>query len=315
MTVGLILAAGVSSRMGKFKPMLPIGKTTLIKRLISQMRETGVEKIVVVTGYLKNELEEHLKDENVLTVHNERFFGTQMLDSVKIGIRKVKESFSDCEKVLLSPADVVMSPRWVFEAILDTSSDFVRPVYHGKSGHPVLISKNLFDFILSYDGDEGLRGAVEASGTKITDINVEEPNILLDADTKTEYRKAVAEYDKVLGAAGHLHPDVELKLVTDREICNESFVQLLELVDKSGSLVNAAYAMKISYTKVWKMLKYVESVTSVKLVERTVGGEDGGSSVLTEAGKDFLSRYKAMRTELDGATEAIFSKYFEDFRI
>ena len=56
---GVILAAGLSSRMKDFKPLLPIGNTTFIKRLILQMRTVGVEKIVVVTGHCHAKLTEH----------------------------------------------------------------------------------------------------------------------------------------------------------------------------------------------------------------------------------------------------------------
>ena len=147
MTVGVILAAGVSSRMGRFKPMLPIGNASFIKRLISQMRDVGIEEIVVVTGYRRDELTEHLAGTGVLFVHNELFFASQMLDSVKLGIRKVRELFPEADRVLLSPADVVVSPRWIFEAVQLPSADFVRPVYQGKSGHPVLIRRSLFPFI------------------------------------------------------------------------------------------------------------------------------------------------------------------------
>ena len=315
MTVGVILAAGVSSRMGRFKPMLPIGNTSFIKRLISQMRDAGVKEIVVVTGYREDELTEHLAGTGVLFVHNELFFATQMLDSVKLGIRKVRELFPDADRILLSPADVVMSPRWIFKAVLVPSADFVRPVYRGKSGHPVLINRSLFQYIEEYEGDGGLRAAVESSGMKIVEISVDDPDILLDADTKEDYRKAVSEYDRAMGEKGRLHPDLELKLVTDRIICGDDFVHLLELTDKSGSLTKAAAALRLSYTKVWKMLRYVESVTDVKLIERTSGGEDGGGSVLTVEGKDFLLRYKAMREELDNAAEEIFNRHFQDFRI
>ena len=42
-TVGVILAAGMSTRMGEFKPLLPLKDTTFIKRIIHMMKEAGIE--------------------------------------------------------------------------------------------------------------------------------------------------------------------------------------------------------------------------------------------------------------------------------
>ncbi|MGI6020939.1 MAG: nucleotidyltransferase family protein [Lachnospiraceae bacterium] len=190
---GVILAAGFSSRMGQWKPLLPIGNTTFIKRLILQMREVGVEDIVVVTGYRHEELESHLIDEDVKCVCNEHFFETQMLDSVKLGISGLAKKY---DRIMLSPVDVVMSPKWIFEKVINTEADFVRPVYFGEPGHPVILNRSLYDYVLKYTGGRGLRGAVESSGMKITDLEVNEPSILLDADTPEDYEKVIRLYDE-----------------------------------------------------------------------------------------------------------------------
>jgi len=314
MTAGIILAAGVSSRMGSFKPLLPIGDTIFIRRLVGQMRSVGTGDIVVVTGYRHEELEEALKGDSVVFVRNDRFFDTQMLDSVKLGVQGVLAMEKYHDRIMLSPADVVMSPQWIFETVAVQDADFVRPMYHGKPGHPVLIKDTLYQEILSYEGERGLRGCVENSGKKILELNVEEPNILLDADTREDYRKAVSEYDALMGEKGRLHADIELKLVTDEPVCGEGFMQILELVESTGSLQNAAHAMKMSYTKMWKVVKFVEARAGQKLIERETGGENGGCSYLTEHGRELLQRYKAMRRELDQAALQIFDRHFSDFR-
>jgi len=315
MTAGIILAAGVSSRMGSFKPLLPIGDTVFIRRLIGQMRSAGVEEIAVITGYRHTELEEAVKGEKVICIYNERYYETQMLDSVRLGIAHFFGKKNDYDRVLLSPADVVMSPAWVYEEVLIGDADFVRPVYKGEPGHPVLIRDTLFEDILSYRGENGLRGAVEASGKKILDLDVEDPNILLDADTREDYRKAIAEYDLAVGEKGRLHGDMELKLVTNEPVCGEGFMQILELVASTGSLQNAARAMKMSYTKAWKIVKFVEARSSETLIEREAGGENGGRSRLTAHGEELLCRYKKMRREMDASVREIFDRNFEGYRL
>ena len=61
MDCGIILAAGLSSRMGRSKPLLPLKKTTVIENLLFVMREAGLESIVVVTGYMHGEVAEQIK--------------------------------------------------------------------------------------------------------------------------------------------------------------------------------------------------------------------------------------------------------------
>ena len=317
MTGAIILAAGVSSRMGEFKPLLKIGDTTFIRRLIGQMEEAGAEKIVVVTGYRGEELRQHISvgrdhEKHIITLHNRDFYKTQMLDSVKMGISFLK---NDCERILLSPVDVVMSPKWIFDAVLNEDADFVRPMYQGEPGHPVLIRHTLYEEILVYEGDRGLRGAVENSGKKILEIDTEDPSILLDADTKDDYQKALHEYDVRKGEHGKLHALIDVSLAYQAPFCDDNFIKMLELVDITGSLQNAASAMKLSYTTTWKKLNSVEKAISEPLIIRTSGGENGGGSELTEKGRELLLRYKKMKEELRLTGDEIFSKYFDDFRL
>ena len=47
----VILAAGYSSRMGDFKPLLPVGKMTAVERLIKEAEKVACGKVIVVTGF------------------------------------------------------------------------------------------------------------------------------------------------------------------------------------------------------------------------------------------------------------------------
>ena len=49
-TAALIVAAGMSSRMGDFKPLLNIGSISIAQRVVATFQQAGVEKIVMVTG-------------------------------------------------------------------------------------------------------------------------------------------------------------------------------------------------------------------------------------------------------------------------
>ncbi len=89
-TGALIVAAGKSSRMGDFKPMLQLGSISIAQRVINNFRQAGISKVVVVTGYHADVLECHLASNNVVFLRNENYANTHMFDSVRIGLESVK---------------------------------------------------------------------------------------------------------------------------------------------------------------------------------------------------------------------------------
>ena len=85
-TAALIVAAGMSSRMGSFKPMLNIGSISVAQRVIANFRQAGINKIVMITGFNATMLERHLAGNNIIFLRNENYERTQMFDSVKMGL-------------------------------------------------------------------------------------------------------------------------------------------------------------------------------------------------------------------------------------
>ena len=70
-TAALIVAAGMSSRMGSFKPMLNIGSISVAQRVIANFRQAGINKIVMITGFNATMLERHLAGNNIIFLRNE----------------------------------------------------------------------------------------------------------------------------------------------------------------------------------------------------------------------------------------------------
>lgn len=208
--VGVILAAGMSSRMGQFKPVLPLGDTTFIKRIISMMRGAGVDEILVVSGAKRSQLEEHLRGENVKLLFNAQYESTQMLESVKLAIREAQR-YADA--ILLTPVDVALPDEAVYRAIMRrfSDADCVRPVYRGRGGHPVLIGRRVFPMILGYEGQNGLKGALHEAGAVTEEVNVNHPGIVMDADTPEDYRQVQAflgAQRDYIAVAGGLNIDI-----------------------------------------------------------------------------------------------------------
>lgn len=298
----VILAAGISSRMGEFKPMLPMGEESVIQNVVRVFQMADVQKIVVVTGYRGELLQEHLSHMGVMFVRNERFAQTQMFDSVRLGLSALKES---CEKILITPADVPLVQPKTIRTLLAQTGECVRPTYHGRPGHPLLLARQTMPALLACSGEEGLQGAIREAGLTVRDVEVEDEGTVLDMDTPQDYETLLQKH-------GHcrIRAKNQLVLGTDILFFGPGTAQLLEMIDLTGTISAACEAMHMSYTKAWKMLNQAEKQLGEKVVVRMNGGSDGGYTLLTEKGHRLLDAYRGMQRELKEQTDRLLEKYF-----
>lgn len=298
----VIPAAGISSRMEDFKPMLPLGGESVIQNVIRVLREAGVQSIWVVTGYHRQALEAHLKQDGVRFVHNERFARTKMFDSIKLGLRAVDRS---CSRVFITPADVPLVHPETLRKLMAQEGAYVRPLYRGKPGHPVLVDRAAIPALLACSGREGLRGAVREAGLDLRQVEVQDEGTVLDMDTPQEYAG-------LLRRAGDRRLRIQNQLVlgTDELFFGPDTAQLLEMIDLTGTITAACEAMHMSYTKAWTMLNQVEEQLGDKVVLRFNGGSEGGGTSLTDRGRQLLESYRGLQQELKQQADLLLEKYF-----
>ncbi|MEG2322983.1 MAG: histidine phosphatase family protein [Anaerovoracaceae bacterium] len=190
-----ILAGGYSSRMGAFKPLLPLGDETVIERLIHVAKGAEIGHIVVVTGHERELIQPIIFKENVLEAYNPRF-SKGMFTSIQKGIEK---SLNSLDGVFIIPVDcpLVTSDilRQMMEHFKPGEEDFRVPCYRGKKGHPLLVPSRYLKDILSYDGNQGLKGITDKYFSKMMRIETGDERVLLDMDTPKEYEEIKAFYE------------------------------------------------------------------------------------------------------------------------
>ena len=227
----LIVAAGMSSRMGDFKPMLNIGSISIAQRVVATFQQAGVEKIVMITGYNATLLERHLAGNGIVFLRNEEFRTTQMFDSVCIGLRYLK---GKCDRVLFTPVDIPLFTAATVRALLETDAPLACPAVDGETGHPTLIAASLFDRILSDSGSDGLRGALERCGAGMTLLPVEDRGILHDADTPEDYKALLKFHNEQL-----VRPVLSVSLAREKVFFDSRAAMLLQLIDETQSVRSA----------------------------------------------------------------------------
>lgn len=197
----LIIAAGYSSRMGDFKPLLPLGKTSALERLIQTYQTHGVGHIYVVVGHRKDELIEVLKGYKVHIVYNEDY-DKGMFSSIQKGLRAMDETI---EAFYMNPVDIPLikaqSLECLYEAYVREKKGVNYPTFLGRKGHPPLIDMKYKEQILLSNGEGGLKKVLEAFCDDALHVKVYDQAVLMDMDTKEDY--------EALKAYGELYAPTE----------------------------------------------------------------------------------------------------------
>ncbi len=72
-------------------------------------------------------------------------------------------------------------------------------------------------------------------------------------------------------------------------------VELLELIEATGSISKAAKGMGMSYKKAWEIVNRINGLTAAPFVMTSVGGEDGGGSTISAEAKAMIAWYRELR--------------------
>ena len=301
-TGALIAAAGMSSRMGQFKPMLNIGSISVAQRIVATLQQAGVDKIVMVTGHNAVTLERHLAGNGIIFLRNEHYETTQMFDSVKIGLSYLHDK---CDRVLFTPVDVPLFTAKTVRTILESGEDLACPECEGVTGHPIIIAGRLLPEILAHDGTRGLRGAMDHCSQPLVHIPVEDPGTLIDADTPEDFAQLLKYHNDQL-----VRPMVTLALTREKPFFDEKIAMLLQLVEETHSVRAACMRMQISYSSGWNIIRTLESQLNYPLLLRSQGGAKGSQSCLTPEGQQLLRLYSDCRAELQSTAKQLYEKYF-----
>ncbi|MCH8161050.1 MAG: LysR family transcriptional regulator [Chloroflexi bacterium] len=102
--------------------------------------------------------------------------------------------------------------------------------------------------------------------------------------------------------AGRLELEPRIKLWVEKDghlVLSDYRVRILQLVEETGSLAEAAERLGLSYRRVWGKVREIERNLGLSLVESEVGGAGGGSSSLTEDGQRLIALYQILLSKVD----------------
>jgi molybdenum cofactor cytidylyltransferase len=193
MICAIVLAAGCSSRMGVQKLLLPFGQATVISHIVGQVTASMVKKTYVVVGHQAREVTCELAGSTALIINNKEYT-SGMLSSFRAGLRHIARQFSGI-LVVLGDQPTITSAI-IDEIILAsraTEKKIIVPVYKGRRGHPIIISTEYRDAILSNYDDVGLRGVLREHEEDVFEVNVSNPAVCADMDYPADYQRRIDE--------------------------------------------------------------------------------------------------------------------------
>ena len=180
----LILASGLSERMGRPKALLPWdSSTTFLEKILAEYRMAGSARIIVTVNKLVMPFCESLKPDPavilILNEHPER----GRLHSVKLGLQYAGES----QFCFIQNVDNPFVRAEIILKIL-ASRD---PEYSGKGGHPVLLPKVITDHLLSENNPEANLQEILRNFPKKR-VLLDDNSILRNINTPEDYRELIA---------------------------------------------------------------------------------------------------------------------------
>ncbi|MDQ3812754.1 MAG: nucleotidyltransferase family protein [Armatimonadota bacterium] len=187
----IVLAAGLSQRMGRLKPLLPFdGKPMLARVLDNLLAAAPIASIIVVTGHAAPEIRHALDGYPVEFAHNAGYATGGMVSSVQTGVRALPEGTA-AFLLVLGDQPVVQSAtlQALLAAWRETDAPIVLPVHSGRRGHPVVFARRCAGEILDLPADATLRSVVARHAA--LEVVVDDAAVLDDVDTPEDYERAL----------------------------------------------------------------------------------------------------------------------------
>ena len=183
----MVLAAGESRRFPGNKLLFEIKKNvTVLEFLLGSILASKIDQVLVIVGHDAKAIIKIVQkvDPSIRTVINPNYKRGGMSSSIRRGMEEALNSHA----IMITPADIPLIPSEVLDLLIDlyltNSPLIIIPTYRGRKGHPILISSNLFKYVLGISEDrKGLKEVINLFKGEIAYLPTNSQGILYDIDS------------------------------------------------------------------------------------------------------------------------------------
>jgi len=189
---GIILAAGMGTRMGATKQLLPLGGRPVLEKVVESGLAVDLTPLVLVLGHGADKILDRV-DVSLARVVVNPGYRNGMSSSIKTGLAAI-ESQCDGAMFLLGDQPLVTSSILktliqFYTTLANKNQAIVIPTFQGKQGNPVIFGSHFFPELNRLTGDVGGRSLFKSHKKKIIHLPVETNAICFDLDTPEDYKR------------------------------------------------------------------------------------------------------------------------------
>jgi molybdenum cofactor cytidylyltransferase len=186
MITGVVLAAGMSRRLGTPKQLLPYRNTTVLGATLRVARHAGFDQLIVTLGGAADAVRDRVSMDgtDVVAVDD---FGSGCSASLRVALARVDPRAVGI--VLMLGDQPRVDPETLRRIIAQgPRTDITVCRYEDGIGHPFWFSHGMFGELDRLHGDKGVWQLIESGRHPVSELAVKGP-VPLDVDTWDDYRR------------------------------------------------------------------------------------------------------------------------------
>lgn len=189
----IVLAAGLSRRMGEAKQFLPLQGNPLFRHAVERAIANDLSPILLIGGEHCERLRQLTSDLPQVEVLDNREYATGMASSLRMGMEAAS---GRVDAVLVFLADQPCVPDHVVQTLIQTYEEnqaqgvrIVRPIYQDTAGHPVLFGASLMEEFSRVTGDQGGKDIIHKYKAHMKKVRFACADWNLDVDTPEDFQR------------------------------------------------------------------------------------------------------------------------------
>lgn len=189
MISSIVLAAGLSTRMGEPKALLDWGGKPLVCYQVEQLRAAGVDEVIVVLGHRGDDIQRQMRGLACRVMLNPRYYQGRA-GSLRIGAKAVNR---DADAIVIMNVDQPRPASFIRQLIEAhrPGSLATQPFQGGHHGHPIIVSGSLRgELMAATDETDGLAGVLRGHAGELAEWNCDDDLCHLDVNTPADYGEA-----------------------------------------------------------------------------------------------------------------------------